>query len=83
MKSIHTLAICATIFFIGFSCSKAIPEEYSPSANTSDMGLAVQKWEYNFGVEWDRDDFNAAGKEGWEFVVLDSVGRAIFKRPLQ
>ena len=80
MKSIHTLAICATIFFIGFSCSKAIQDsgENAPSAKT-----AVQKWEYNFGVEWDRDDFNAAGKEGWEFVVLDSVGRAIFKRPLQ
>ena len=36
MKSIHTLAICLTIFLVGFSCSKAINNSNAPVATAPD-----------------------------------------------
>ena len=92
MKSLHTLAICATIFLVGFSCSKAINNGNAPSVASKEPVVspkaAVQKWEYKylgrpFGpMEESYPAWNEAGKEGWEMDSYDVAG-AMFKRPIQ
>lgn len=55
----------------------------------------MQKWEYysiimteGFGGNASDDEFDEAGREGWELITVsapteDTFGVAFFKRPLQ
>lgn len=96
MKSLHTLAICATIFFVGFSCSKAINNGSGPTGKTG-TGEFIQesgdafiqekpgnnlKWEYGKTSDTSVKGLNVAGKEGWELVCFDKDGTAVFIRQL-
>lgn len=77
MKSVHTLLICAVIFFVGFSCSKA---------TNNDAALAgSQKWEYYLTHRCNESALNKLGTEGWELITLfqGSSHCGVFKRPLK